>query len=83
MTKKEDDMQTQSVLPPLPSLPKTEHKELMQAEINEALYEAVERERKKRKITKRKVLEYGLVAFLQMANPTAAEPFIKKLESQG
>lgn len=85
MTKKEGTMQTQSVALPTPIGRKKQEGEKisMQAEIAPSLYEAVEKERKKLKMTKREMIEYGLVAFLQQTNPQVAESFIKRLEAQG
>lgn len=71
MVKREVNQMRNQSMATLP-IPEVEEKKLMQAEINLDLYQAVEKERKVRELSKRKVLEWGLRAFLLTSNPKAA-----------
>ena len=70
--KEEVSMQTQ-VTPPAIPLPFNEAKRLIQAEVNQELWEAVEREMAKRKVKIRQIMEWGLRGYLLETNPKEAE----------
>lgn len=74
---KETKMQNQKIatesLPRVPEGRKNEKKVLKQAEINEMLWEAVDREATRLNWTYREVFEYGLGAFLLSMNPAEAK----------
>lgn len=74
VTKEAIDMQTaaqNSQVPPLP-LPQNEKKRLMQAEVNQELFDAVHKEMKRKDLKIRQVMEWGLRAFLLASNPKEA-----------
>jgi len=69
------DMQTQiatETVNAVPDIAPAEKKRLIQAEINLDLWKAVEATRKKGDYNIRKVMEFGLKAFLIRYNPEAA-----------
>ncbi len=74
--KDEETMQVSAALPRSKSV----EKRLAQAEINAELYNAVDREREKRKLTKQQVIEHGMKLFLLQANPAEAKRLGVKLE---
>jgi len=59
-------------------LPKKLGVRLVQAEIDLTLWAAVEREKKKNKVTIKDVVEYGLAAYLLASNPTEYERYLKE-----
>lgn len=72
-----------SQLPNLPPSKRSEKRVLKQAQVNEELWKAVEKEASKDKYTDREVFEYGLKAFLLAKNPKeAARLGIVKLEEK-
>lgn len=74
MTKARKDaamqMATNSI-PPLP-IPRREEKRLMQAEVNQDLFTAVQKEMEKKGLKIREIMEWGLRAFLLTSNPKEA-----------
>lgn len=56
-----------------PPLPFPEKKRTIQAEVNEGLFNAIEKEIGRRGLSIRKVVEWGFSTFLLNTNPNAAE----------
>jgi hypothetical protein len=75
--KKEDEemqVSTQTQVPALP-LPQNEKKRLMQAEVNQELFDLVHKEMKRKDLKIRSIMEWGLRAFLLASNPKEAARF--------
>lgn len=57
------------------SIPEAEKKRLVQAEVNQELFDQASREMKKRKVKIRQIVEWGLLNYLADKNPSAAKKF--------
>lgn len=67
MARTKIDKIDEASLPDLPDAKKKERRVLRQAEIQEDLWDAVDKEAKKLRLSNREVFEYGLRAFLAKA----------------